>query len=302
MAKVAIVGPGAIGGVTAGALASCRRHELTLAARTGFDRLVVETPQGTHECHPRVITELDQAHVVDWVLIATKAYDAHAAARWLDVLCDARTSIAVLQNGVEHVERFAPFVAAERILPVMVDCPAERSAPGRVRQRGAARMVVPESPRGAAFVDLFSGTSIHVAQSAGFQTVLWRKLCLNSAGALSAIAQMPAGIVRHDGIAEAMRGVIRECIAVGRAEGAELDDAIVEEIIQSCRNAPADSINSLHADRIAGRRMEIDARNGVIVRLGRKHGIPTPLNAMIVALLEIGSQSSSASASALPAR
>lgn len=50
-----------------------------------------------------------------------------------------------------------------------------------------------------------------------------------------------------------------------------------------------DSINSIHADRIAGRPMEIDARNGIIVRLGRKHGIPTPINEMVVALLEAAS-------------
>jgi 2-dehydropantoate 2-reductase len=42
----------------------------------------------------------------------------------------------------------------------------------------------------------------------------------------------------------------------------------------------------MYADRIAGRSMEIDARNGVIVRLGRKHGIPTPLNILLVGLLE----------------
>jgi 2-dehydropantoate 2-reductase len=47
-------------------------------------------------------------------------------------------------------------------------------------------------------------------------------------------------------------------------------------------------VNSLLADRIAGRRMETDARNGVIVRLGEKHGIATPLNRMAVAVLEAG--------------
>lgn len=52
------------------------------------------------------------------------------------------------------------------------------------------------------------------------------------------------------------------------------------------RNAPPDSVNSLQADRMEGRPMEIEARNGVIVRLGRKHGIPTPCNQMAVALLE----------------
>ena len=73
---------------------------------------------------------------------------------------------------------------------------------------------------------------------------------------------------------------------MGRAEGARLDDELAETVLQKYRSAPADSVNSLHADRLAGRPMEIDARNGVIMRLGQKHGIPTPANRMAVALLE----------------
>jgi 2-dehydropantoate 2-reductase len=64
-----------------------------------------------------------------------------------------------------------------------------------------------------------------------------------------------------------------------------LDIDVAEAVLGNYRAAPADSINSLHADRMAGRPMEIDARNGVIVRLGKKHGIPTPCNEMAVALL-----------------
>ena len=47
-----------------------------------------------------------------------------------------------------------------------------------------------------------------------------------------------------------------------------------------------DAENSMVADRRAGRPMEVDARNGVIVRLGQKHGVPAPVNALMVALLE----------------
>ena len=79
---------------------------------------------------------------------------------------------------------------------------------------------------------------------------------------------------------------MRECLAVGRAEGAALGDEVVEWVVQRYRSAAPDSVNSIHADRLAGRPTEIDARNGVIVRLGRKHGIPTPCNQMAVALLE----------------
>jgi len=52
------------------------------------------------------------------------------------------------------------------------------------------------------------------------------------------------------------------------------------------RRGSRDGENSMLADRRAGRPMEIDARNDVIVRLGRKHGIATPMNALLVALLE----------------
>ena len=54
----------------------------------------------------------------------------------------------------------------------------------------------------------------------------------------------------------------------------------------SARAMPEGAVGgSLHADRLAGNPMEIDARNGVIVRLGAKHGIATPMNRTLVTLL-----------------
>jgi 2-dehydropantoate 2-reductase len=147
-------------------------------------------------------------------------------------------------------------------------------------------MVVPRSAHGIDFVELFSRTEIEVSAAEDFHSQLWRKLCLNSVGALSAIVLRPAVIARHAGVADLMRAVVRECVAVSRAEGAYLDDELAESIIEGYRKAPPDSINSMHADRLAGRPMEIDARNGAIVRLGARHGIETPLNRMIVSLLE----------------
>ncbi len=102
----------------------------------------------------------------------------------------------------------------------------------------------------------------------------------------NALLLQPAGVMRDEKIGELAFELVRECVAVGRAEGAVLDDALLAGIVQAYRAAPPDSVNSLHADRQAGRTMEIEARNGVIVRLGQKHGIPTPCNRMAVALLE----------------
>lgn len=286
MASLTIVGPGAIGGTIAAWIAQDRAHTVNIAARTAFEDLEVSTPEGVIRVTPAVITEPARGSVVDWVFVATKAYDSASAAKWFATLCDSKTRVAILQNGVEHVERFEPYCPRERIVPVMIDCPAERTAPGRIRQRGPVRMVVPANESGAAFVQLFAKLPLNVAQTDDFRTAVWRKLCLNSAGAVSAVTLHPAGIVRHDGVADLMRGIIRECIAVARAEGATLEDSVADTIIENMRKGPADSVNSIHADRLAGRPMEIDARNGVIVRLGRRHGIATPLNAMMVALLE----------------
>ena len=96
----------------------------------------------------------------------------------------------------------------------------------------------------------------------------------------------PAGVVRSEAIGHVALEIIRECAAVARAEGAQFEEDIAEIILWSQRAAPADGVNSMLADRQAGRSVEIDARNGVIVRLGRKHGIPTPANGMAVALME----------------
>jgi 2-dehydropantoate 2-reductase len=146
-------------------------------------------------------------------------------------------------------------------------------------------MVVAEGRAGRDFADLFAGSALEVRVSDDFQSEAWKKLCLNSVGAVSAIVNQPSGVARLAPVAELMRGIARECVAVARASGAELSDDLPDTIVENYQRGPGDSVNSLHADRIAGRRMEIDARNGAIVRFGQKHGVPTPLNQMAVALL-----------------
>jgi 2-dehydropantoate 2-reductase len=284
MTTIAIIGPGAIGGILAAWLGQDPDNAVTVCARSTFDHLEVETPTGTITAAPRVITDPSDATPADWVLITTKAYDAAAAAKWLPSLRREDTRVVVLQNGVEHVERFTPYVGAEYLVPAVIDCPAERTAPGRMRQRGASWIVVPDSVNGRAFLPLFAKTNFDV-QTGDFTTRAWAKLCINAPGAISAILLKPTGVIQIDPIPELTRGMVRECLAVGRAEGAKLDDGIVEAVVAGARSAPADSLNSLLADRMAGRPMEIDARNGAVVRIGKKHGIPTPLNEMAVALL-----------------
>jgi 2-dehydropantoate 2-reductase len=299
---ITLIGPGAIGCTLAAWLSQNPSHQLALAVRTPLDSLEVTTPSGVITAKPRILTNPSQARPADWVLVTTKAYDSAAAATWFATACGPKTRLAVIQNGVEHVERFAPHFDARRIVPVMIDCPAERTAAGRAIQRGPIRMVVPDGENGADFLALFSRIPAEVSQTPDFVSAVWRKLCLNSAGAVSAVVLAPAGIVHHEGVAELMRAIIRECIAVGRALGATLEDGIAEDIVARARKGPRNAGNSMYADRRAGRPMEIDARNGVIVRLGNKHGIAAPMNALMVAMLEAAQAAQAAQDDSGPAR
>jgi 2-dehydropantoate 2-reductase len=286
MASILLIGPGAIGATLTAWLCQDDRHQVTVAARTAFTSIETTTPEGVIRAMPQVITDPRAAKPVDWILAATKTYDSESAAQWLPKAIGPRTRLAVIQNGVEHVRRFEKVFDVAKIVPVMIDLPAERTAAGRTVQRGPAKLVVPAGENGAAFLALFAHTNFDASQTGDFTTAVWRKLCLNSAGAVSAVLAKPAGISHHDGVAEIMRNIVRECVAVGRAEGATLADSIPDDIVAGARRAPRDAGNSIYADRIAGRPMEIDARNGVIVRRGREHGIATPINAIMVALLE----------------
>lgn len=286
MARIAIIGVGAIGSVIAALLQQTGRHELMLCTRRPLPELLVETPDGPVEVHAEVLTDPAQATAVDWLLVATKAYDVETAAKWLPGLRANNAPVAVLQNGVEHRERVAPYVPLDAILPVVVDCPAERKSPSHVVQRGTMYLKAPSNDLGQAFVGLFAGSSADAITVPDINTVAWRKLCHNAVGVLPTLLLQPQGVLRDEALSDVARQLIRETIAVGRAQGAQLDDSVVEAVVDAYHSAAPDGVNSLHADRMAGRPLELDARNGVIVRMGRKHGIPTPANSMAVAILE----------------
>ncbi|MXI79734.1 DUF732 domain-containing protein [Mycobacterium tuberculosis] len=79
------------------------------------------------------------------------------------------------------------------------------------------------------------------------------------------------------------------CLAVARAEGARLDDDVVDEVVRLVRSAPQDMGTSMLADRAAHRPLEWDLRNGVIVRKARAHGLATPISDVLVPLLAAAS-------------
>ncbi|WP_328401145.1 2-dehydropantoate 2-reductase [Streptomyces sp. NBC_00390] len=288
MTTVAVVGAGAVGGVVAARLAAAGHVRVTACVRSPLGGIRVDRPDGTAESLPvDEASDPGQASTADWVVLATKAHQTAGAARWLERLCGPGTRVAVLQNGVEHVERVSPLVGEARILPAVVEISAEPLGRGHIRLFGPPRIVVPESEDGNAFAALCKDTGIIVEQTDDFLTAAWTKLCLNVAnGAITAVTTRRMPVFTNPRVARLGRALVEEARLVGSSLGARLPDDLADQVIERLLAMPAESGSSMLWDRLAGRPLEFDARNGAVVRAGARVGVPTPHNDTVTALLE----------------
>jgi len=287
MSHITLIGPGAIGCAVGAALIETG-HDVTFCAHRSFARVSVRKAGDAAKTFPaKVITSEKDVTPAEWVLLCVKAHQVPSAAGWLRAAVGPKTKIAVLQNGVEQRECVAPFVPeGTAVVPVVVDLPAARTSPGEVSWHRRAMLTATDDAAGKEFSGLFAGSFVTGATTDDLVTVAWRKLCLNAPdGAILALTGQPRRVWHKPGIADLARAILKECIAVGRAEGAKLDDSLIEPQIASFLASAPDEGNSMYADRMAGRQMEWDARNAVIVRIGARHGIPTPVSAALVPLL-----------------
>jgi 2-dehydropantoate 2-reductase len=282
---IAVVGVGAIGGVCAANLVAAG-HDVVCCVRRPFDTLLLESPDGRLESHPRVETKPARVGGARWILFATKAHQTQAAAAWLEALRGADTRLAVLQNGVEHVERLSPWFDPARIVPVVVGCPATATAPGRIGQRRPARLTLPDDPAAQEFAALFAGTAVTAETTADWPTAAWQKLCFNvTGGALAALSGDPRPQAPHPRRGELAQALAHECADAARAEGADVSPAFADRVAQGAVEPPRGGSPSTLTDRRNGRPLEFDARNGAVVRAGARHGIDTPVNARAALLM-----------------
>ncbi len=226
---------------------------------------------------------------VEVVVLAVKATQNDEAAGWLARLCDERTLVAVLQNGVEQVEQVQPHCPASAVVPGIVWFSAETQPDGWVRLRTEARLVLPTGPAAEMIADLLRGAGCTVECDPDFNTAAWRKLLVNALAGLMVLSGRRSGMFRRDDVATMSRRYVAECLAVARAEGARLGDEVVDEMVEMFQHAPVDMRTSMLADREAHRRQEWDIRNGVILRKARAHGLATPISDIVVPLLAAAS-------------
>jgi 2-dehydropantoate 2-reductase len=287
---IALIGPGAIGTTIAAALHEVDRAPL-LCGRTAHSQLTLRHDEGEIVVPGPVLTEPTAIQQpVDLVFVAVKTTQVAESAGWLAALCDEKTVVCALQNGVEQKAQLAPLVNGATVLPSVVWFPAQREPDAAVWLRAKPRLTLPDVPQAQRVVDALSGTRCAVDLSADFLSIAWRKLLQNAAAGLMVLANRRAGMFSRDDITDLALAYLRECLTVARAEGAVLKDDVPQEIVGNFQRAPADLGTSILADRQANRPLEWDIRNGVIQRLGHAHGMAVPISDVLVPLLAAASE------------
>jgi 2-dehydropantoate 2-reductase len=191
------------------------------------------------------------------------------------------------QNGLERADALRPLLPAGEVIPALLYIGAERVAPGRVAHHAGNRVVVPAGQAGQRVADLLAGSPLEVSQSGDFATAAWRKLLGNVvANPITALTMRRTDVLRDPAVAELARGLLREAVAVARADGAALADDEVERVMTGTGQYGSRTGSSMLYDRLAGRPLEWEAITGEVVQRATRYGVDAPLNSAILALLQ----------------
>jgi 2-dehydropantoate 2-reductase len=259
--KVAVLGPGGVGGLLAAVL-----PDAIVVSRSPVDRIRLQSrllgDRSTAVRSTRRLTE-----PVDVLFIATKATGLEQA---VERIATEPATVVPLLNGFEHIawlrERFPDVVAAT------IRVEATRVAPGVIEQTSPfLRIDLSGHPEVA---DVLNDAGIPATVVESEAQVMWSKLSRLNAIALTTTAfAAPIGDVR-DQHRDDLLDVVRETAAVAQAEGATIDvDAIEHELLVE---AHPELLSSMARDAAAGRPLELDAIGGAVLRAGARHGIDTP--------------------------
>lgn len=287
MTRIAVVGPGSVGTFFAAHLAAAGR-DVIACARRPFDEYVVDSATAPVRAPAQVLTDPGQVEApVDWVLVAVKAHQTEGASAWFRNLCGEGTIAVAVQNGVEGEERLAPLVGPAKVAAAVVYCGAELLAPGHIRHDSAGYLILPDKDESHRLAEVFVGTGAQVRISASYADEAWRKLGINVVlNGITALTDQPISVIGRPDVRALGRRVLQECWAVARAEGAGLTDDDIDPLLDAF--AQSSGVTSMLQDRRAGRSTEHDALYGAVIRLGRRHGIVTPIHETLAALVAAG--------------
>ena len=277
MRSVAVLGPGGVGGLVAGALDRAGVDVTVVAREETVDRIARDGLRihslrlGDFEVRPQTTSRL--ARDVDLLIVATKAQSLEAA---LDRIVAMPRLVVPLLNGVDHLavlrERWPGHVCAATIRVT-----SDRPAPGVVEHTSADLRIDLAPP--TADVDL----AAHLLRAAELPTkvceseadVIWSKLIRITALACTTTAfDSTLGAIRaHPRQRVALEACVRETTAVAQAEGATLDAGPTLSEIEATEPG---FTSSMQRDVAEGREPELDAIAGAVLRAAGRHGLECP--------------------------
>lgn len=265
-------------------LDAMRRKGLTIRLADGGEfRLNVRATDNPH----------DLPKQADLVLFCVKTYDVDAAAELIRPAVGDRTVVLPIQNGIETVDRLVHAFGASRVLGGLAYMSAVVEEPGVIRQKSPSVSVVlgehqgGSSPRVQAIRDAFRRSGIHADAPPDVRVALWEKfLFICGVNGVTAVTRLPLGkIFGTPETAEWLKGVMSEVARVAEAKDVPLPSGPVENALATARSMGPDVRGSMYYDLVAGRRLELEALHGSVVRQGKDAGVPTPLNFSIYAAL-----------------
>lgn len=277
---IAVIGPGAIGGLVAAMLQQAG-HDVVVVAREKTARQVtehgldIETDEfGTWHAPLRAATEVPHGARV---VVAVKAEGVADAARLL--AGTAPVEVVSLVNGLDHVDVLRSALPGVRVVGATIAGETLRTGaggfgPALVRHRGALlRAVVPDDAAELGLVAALRDTPIEVLTGGTEAEVLWKKLRFLAPLALltSAWGTGIGDALTRDPVLTS--GLLAEIAATATAEGVPTTG---EDLAGILGGFPAPMRSSLQADIEAGSEGELDAIGGAVRRRAASHGIPTP--------------------------
>jgi 2-dehydropantoate 2-reductase len=301
MMKFAILGAGALGSAIGGLLTEAG-HEVTLITRNrehvdaiNQTGLVLQTNGADRTVRARAATSAQGLPPVDCVILLVKSAQTHEAMVAGTSLLGADTCVLSLQNGLGHEDVLAKLIGLQRVLLGKTYVGGQIIAPGHVicghigKDTQIGELDGSVSPRVQAIAQAFNAAGLLTTVSDNIMGTVWDKLFINVAtGAISGITRLAYGeLYQMPQLQECGVAAVAEAMQVAKARGVRTS---ITDPLQAWRKAgaglPAEFKPSILQTLEQGVRSEVDFINGAVVKLGAQLGVPTPVNATLLACIK----------------
>ena len=296
--RIAVMGAGGLGGYF-GARLCLGGADVHFVARGSHlqamrdDGLRIDGPEPMHV--PRVAATDDPASIgtVDLVLLCVKLWDTEAALEQIRPLVGPHTALISFQNGVLKDQALRAAYGDGAVMGGVGYVATTIDRPGVIRQTGPMQRLVfgefdgARSARGEALLAACLAGGIKAELSADIEREIWQKFVfLAGLSGTTTTIRKPIGPIREHAQTRAfLRDVMREVVAVGRAQGVNLPEDYAEVRLKLADDVAYDMTSSMHHDLERGNPLEVRWLAGAVVELGRRHGVATPLNRAIADIL-----------------